>query len=495
MRVSLLQRLTTFLRSPLFFWIIIGFFVVEALWMVFSALYPMAFDEDFHMGVIKIYAQQWSPFLTSQPVGADSFGALARDPSYLYHYLMSFPYRLCMSLFNSETATIIILRLVNVALFTYALLLFRRVLLGATSPLVVNTSLALFVLIPIVPQLAAHVNYDNLIMVIVAWTALLMQRFISEAQHKKIHASTVLWLGNIGLLACLVKYAYLPIFAATVLSMLYIAWRSMRGIPLKAIAAKHLVGLRRYALVGGALLTIVSGGLFFQRFGVNVITYGEPVADCGDVLAVEQCVQYGPWGRNYYLAQSKAESNESPLLYTGQWLWGLWLRLFFAVSGATNDFANYPPLPVPYYTMAALAISSVLLIIVFARKVFAGQLFVQWAALAIFLYSAALWLDDYQQFVETGQPVAINGRYLLPIMLLGMLIAARAWGALLARRQVVKVSLAALAIVLFLQGGGIMTFIVRSDPGWYWHNSVVLHVNNTAKKVLSPLLIEGTDHY
>lgn len=492
---TLLQKVTTILRSPIFYRVIIGFFIFEALWMVFSALYPMAFDEDFHMGVIKVYAQQWSPFLSGQPAGADMFGALARDPSYLYHYLMSFPYRMLMTLFNSETATIIILRLMNVALFTYAIILFRRVLLSVTSPLVTNTSLALFVLIPIVPQLAAHVNYDNLIMVIMAWTALLMQRYFTELRNKQLSLATVLLLLNIGLLACLVKYAYLPIFAATVLSMLYAGWRTFHKTPLKAIVRKHGVGLRRTLLIGAVALTLLTGGLFTQRFGVNVATYGEPVVDCGDVLSVEQCVQYGPWGRNYYLAQNKGEVNESPLLYTGQWLWGLWMRSFFAVSGSTNNFANYPPLPVPFYTMAVLAISSFLLIIAFARRVFAGQPFMQWSGLVIGLYGAALWVDDYGQYVETGQPVAINGRYLIPIMFFGMLLAARAWSAMTGQRQLLKTSLAAVAIVLFLQGGGLFTFILRSDPAWYWHNNIVLRTNNVAKKLLSPMIIEGKRYH
>src|SRR5689334_19618168 len=74
--------------------VILGFFIFEALWVALSAVYPMAFDEDFHLGVIKIYAHQWLPFLSDNAVNTGQFGALSRDPSYLYHWLMSFPFRL-----------------------------------------------------------------------------------------------------------------------------------------------------------------------------------------------------------------------------------------------------------------------------------------------------------------------------------------------------------------------------------------------------------------
>ena len=91
---QLSKRCTAFLGSRIFFAGILTVFVLQALWFALSALYPMAFDEEVHFGIINIYAHQWSPFLAGQPAGADSFGAIARDPSYLFHYLMSFPYRL-----------------------------------------------------------------------------------------------------------------------------------------------------------------------------------------------------------------------------------------------------------------------------------------------------------------------------------------------------------------------------------------------------------------
>lgn len=72
------QRLVTLLGSRRLWYGILGLFVVEAMWVMVSGRYPMAFDEDYHFGIIKLYAQQWSPFFAHQPVGANVFGAIVR---------------------------------------------------------------------------------------------------------------------------------------------------------------------------------------------------------------------------------------------------------------------------------------------------------------------------------------------------------------------------------------------------------------------------------
>ncbi|HXE10103.1 MAG TPA: hypothetical protein VN554_01620, partial [Verrucomicrobiae bacterium] len=118
---SLARRTGAILGSRRFFWVILALFVIQAAWIALSGLYPMAFDEDFHLGIIRLYAHHISPFWAGQPPGADAFGAVARDPSYLYHYLMSFPYRLSGLFTHDQTLQILWLRAINIALFTAGL--------------------------------------------------------------------------------------------------------------------------------------------------------------------------------------------------------------------------------------------------------------------------------------------------------------------------------------------------------------------------------------
>jgi hypothetical protein len=492
----LVSHLSTFLSSRAFFYGILGFFIFEVLWMVFSAVYPMAFDEDFHLGIIRIYADHWLPFLHQQPAGADVFGAVARDPSYLYHYLMSFPYRLIEAITPSQTAQVIFLRLINVALIAYSLTLFRKVLLRATkSAGLTNISLAIFVLVPIVPQLAAHINYDNLIMVLMGWACLLAYRIIDEFNAKQINARTLLLLINLCMLACLVKYAFLPIAMAIAAFVVYYGFRSLRGV---AIWPKLIASIRQWKrpmLVGLVLLTMVSGGLFVQRFGVNAIKYGDPIADCGDVLSYDHCKAYGPWIRNHDFALTKGHVNPNPLAYTYTWIKALWFRLFFAVNGANSNFTNYPPLPIPYVAAAIIVSAGVILVLRYARRIFCNDPFAVFSLLVIVTYCAALWYEEYGQYLDTGQPVAINGRYLIPVLLLVAILLGKGFQNALDRSHDTQVVLAALALLCFMHGGGLATFILRSDASWDWQNHTVIEINDTARSILAPITIEGSKYY
>ena len=81
-----ITKLNQLLGSRRFFLFILCFFLFEAAWIALSAVYPEAFDENFHFGLIQTYSHYWLPFFSSQPPHANAYGAVARDPSYLYHY-------------------------------------------------------------------------------------------------------------------------------------------------------------------------------------------------------------------------------------------------------------------------------------------------------------------------------------------------------------------------------------------------------------------------
>src|SRR5271154_6655389 len=123
------SRVYKLLGSPRLIRFILAFFIFESAWIAISAAYPQAFDENFHFGLIQVYSHYWLPFLSSQPPHAASFGAVARDPSYLYQYLMSFPYRIIAHFYHEEIGQIIMLRFINVGLFAAGILLLRRILL------------------------------------------------------------------------------------------------------------------------------------------------------------------------------------------------------------------------------------------------------------------------------------------------------------------------------------------------------------------------------
>lgn len=487
----------TILASSKLFWMIIIFFILESLWIVFSAIYPMAFDEDFHFGLIKLYSHYWLPFLPHQPTGTSIYGAVTHDPSYLYHYLMSFPYRFIEIFTNDQTIRVIWLRLLNVALFTYSLVLFRKLMLRAgTSRAATNVSILIFVLLPIVPQLAATINYDNLFMVLVAFTGLVLASCIAAIKVRQLPLRQLGILTILCFLGSIVKYPFLPVAAASIIILLMLIWQSFNHDIHAIQRATHNAFRELSKPVKVALLIAIlaSAGLFSQRYVVNLVSYGSPIPTCNRVLTTDDCMQYGPFARNYIDAQERNTAFKPRITtFSKHWVYGLWYRTFFAINGNISTprwvrYQVYPPLPYPSFTLLVLVASSILLVLLLLRRVFNGDWLILFFLLMATLYLCALYVTNYVAYEHTGEYLGINGRYLLPIMLPCVIIAIRAWSLAL-HNQAAKYILASIVVLLFLQGGGFLTFILGSNKYWYWPNHTVYVVNTTAQNVAQKLVL------
>ncbi len=487
------ERIIKLLGNSKFFWVIVALLVLQATWIALSGRYPMAFDEDFHLGIIRLYAHHLSPFWANQPEGADMFGAVGRDPSYLYHYLMSFPYRLISLFTANQTILVLIFRFINIALFAGGLRLYRRLLLKTgVSKAITHACLLIFILLPIVPLLAAQINYDNLLLPLTAGALLMAVKFDASLKRgQRIDVKTLLQLIIVCLLASVTKYAFLPIFVAIagfVVVRIWQAYRSMNELPLSLVAAwQRLSTWFRLALV---VLMLLATGLVVERYGVNVARYHTPVPDCGKVLKAEQCREYGPWIRDYNFKIAKVPGSRSPVTFTlHEWFYGMWFRTFFAVDGPASDFETRGPLAVPGLSAIGFAVFSL-----FALLVTAGRLLKKYNAAVLWLFSAVtasyisvLWLDEYRAFLRTGQPVAINGRYLLPVLLPVLVIAAAAVAELFNRWRFLKLATITAAVLCLVWGGGALTYILRSNDAWYWPNGTVHTLNHAVKRTLGPI--------
>lgn len=496
-RISrVLLGLGNIFASNKFFYSIIAFITLTSFWVALSSLYPMAFDEDFHLGLIRIYAEVWNPFSVVQTPEAAVFGSITTDPSYLFHYLMSFPYRILSAVIPSETVVIICLRVINIALFVLGLVLYRKVFLRAKiAPAIINVVIAVFVLIPVVPLLAGQINYDNLLMVIVAGVFLYTMSIREQLRSKQtIPIAPLSYLVLLLLFSSVVKYAFLPIAAG---AALYIGYELMRAYRKnKDVVPRFVSDIRQVALpakVFVGVLFIVGLGLFSQRYVVNIVRYHDPVPDCAAVISVEECSQYGPWGRDYRYSQNKEGLEErNAVAYTAtHWAWGMWHRLFFTLAGPTNEYATRKPLPIPAIVAIVVTAVGVVLALVYGRSLLRQYpIFVLFLVVGA-LYVAALWLQVYQLYVYTGRPVAINGRYLIPLLPAFGVIVALAYSRFFShiKQAQLKGVFALIILLLFLQGGGPITYIVRSEARWYWPNSFVQDANMQIQKMLRPVII------
>jgi hypothetical protein len=489
------KKFTSLVGSKKFFYLILLVFVLESVWVAISARYPMAFDEDFHLGIIKLHAAQWSPFITNQAPLTSRFGALTTDPSYLYHYLMSWPWRLANILFQAESAKIIFLRFIDISLFAWGIVLFKKLMQKAASPAIVNASLLFFILIPVVPLLAGQINYDNLLVPLTALVLLYTVEFVKKLKKNVIDIKLLVLAFSISLLASLVKYAFLPILTA---AALYLAYHLIKFAVKKRGGFWELwraswSKLRQWQQISLLVLFLVSVGLFIKSYGVNVVVYDNLVPQCNQVLSVQQCTAYSPWDRNYNAFLNNKGVDINPVKYTGGWLYGMFERLFFTVNGTgkTANYATLYPLPVIGITAGALIIIGMLLFIRFFKQILRKNYVLGFSLFVAAVYIAALWGRNYHDYLHLGQAVAVNGRYLIPILPIIILCLALGYQKLLAYRPKIKVGLLVITFLLFLEGGGTITYIYASNNDWYWPNDKTAQkLNSSAQKIIKPWIIK-----
>lgn len=486
------------LASKLFLRLAIMWFAVQASWIALSGRFPMAFDENYHLGIIRLYSARLSPIWTHHPPGSESFGAVSRDPSFLYHYLFGFIHRLIEPFVKTEMAQVLIFRFINIAIFITGIVVFKKVLkLAGCSDKMSNVVLAMFAATPLVPLLAGQLNYDNALFLESALALLFTLKVTSDIQANKISSKNVLLLLLVCLTGSITKYAFLPVVLAiggviiwTAAKQSSLTWLQIWKQFTKGFAAFTPVKKVFYSIL--ILLFLLLG---FERYGINTIRYKTPTPECNQVLSIEKCMQYSPWRRNYLTEQSKNNgtlkpADTRPLNYVYKiWLTSITYQLFFTIDGAKNNYVLGPAFKlVRKISVAIMYIGLICFIFKFRaiRKKYRFGILLMPAA----IYTFVLLLQNYADFIHIGYPYAIQGRYLIPFLpVLYAVIAVSIFTALGNYRDF-KAWVAVIAMtVIVTQGGGAGTYILRSDSDWYWDNYTIQRANGNAKKVIQPFVI------
>lgn len=493
---NILQILHKILRSRKFIYVIVGLLFVQAAWFALTAQYPMAFDENYHFGLIHIYSQQWLPFINGHPPNSEAFGEIVRYDSYMFHYLMSFPYRLIAAFTGNQYIQIVLLRFIDIGMFIGGMFLFRNLLRRIhLSDTLIHFIFLIFILIPVVPFLAATISYDNLLFLIVPLFIGLTIQNSDTIKHNKLQAAPFLSMLFVGIIGCLVKYAFVPIFLASILYVFVLWLRSPQKQKIITSVWQTFLKERRYLQIVLIVMSVLSLGLFIERYGVNIVQYHRYEPTCEQVRSIDECIQFGPWGRDYKTKQAIAESNPpydpAMPLFLPAWVNNYMYRLYFAVN---YDYASANPLPLPYYTAYIIGIFGLLLCLVFWRSIVKIDRYLLLFALIIVFYVGALFYTNFTGYLKLHTIVAANGRYLIVIMPLIF-----AWIGVAYRQLFVKflksrsrnalVILAFVSVCLTLNGGGAETHLLRSQPWWYWQDGPASEVNMTMQRIISPFIL------
>jgi hypothetical protein len=489
------NKIVAILSSSKMFRTLLVLFVIETSWIAISGLYPMAYDENTHLGIIKLYTHRWLPFWSSQPSGANIFGAVNRDPSYMYHYLLSFPFRVFEHFIGAETAQVLFLRLFSIVFFVIGLLIYRKLLTALNAPkTIAHVVLLIFILTPIVPFLAAQINYDNLLFPISGLAFLYSVKMIHDYKRQgTVDVKNILVLVCWCLFGSLVMFSFLPIMMSCVGLVIWLLFKVFRQKGFANLA--HNLRLSYYKISRSlkvilVILVVLLAGLFAERYGLNMIRYGNPVPSCDKVLNIEACKEYSPWLRDYQSHQDNIRGlikpvASDPFSYTVRdWIRIITVQFFFVLNGPQSAFEVGEPLLLPMVMAIGLGVVGIILAIRYYRYL---QEFsdLRFLALAGLFYTLVLWQRQYFAFLNNGYAVAIQSRYLIAFMPIFYLIVALAYQRFLNPKPWLKSLLVLIFIgVLLLQGGGAMVFILRSDPAWYWPNNYVITANRIVQKIM-----------
>lgn len=448
----------------------------------------MIYDESLHVGIIHIFSHQLSPIILHQPTAYDQYGNLTFGDASLYHYIMSFPYRVIAFFTDNFAIQVVLLRVLNIGMVVVGLVLFSRLFQELkVKQLFTNIGLLLFVLLPIVPLVAATVNYDNMLFPL---TALYLLLCVKALKQSKVKWQTAAFVIIVGCFASLVKYTFLPIFAVSLLYLLVaMIRRHGKGYwRLLVISAKQSSMSKVSFLL---LILCIFVGLFVFRYGTSVVRYGSPRPDCQLVMAESRCLHNGTTKLNI---QSAASSSQRPALSLPNYTF-VWLQNMVSVTDATAETGDFPP-PLPImYAATALAVLFGIGGLIYAWRTMpktSGWYFLLTVMIAL---GISVYLTDAHNYYLYHAVRAVQPRYFLSIAPIIIVMMVVAWNYILRNARWAKLLNLIILLILFTQGGGFITSVLRSQDSWYWQNSKVISANHAAKSVLSPLVKKGYGKY
>jgi hypothetical protein len=476
-----------------FFVAIMATFFMHSAWLALSSnLLP--YDEYYHIGIIKYYSNQWSPFIHNQPFEVSYYGDLTRLPSYMYHYLMSFPYRFFHFFTQNEMTLTVILRFINIGLVIGGIILFRQLFIKAgMSRRLMNVVCTFFALTPFVVMLAAENNYDNLMFFMTPIVMTYAYRIVK--QTKKSPIDMMMFIST-GLFTTLVKHSFVVVFG---IFSLYIFWQIIKDKKLAVVFSK--TSFKKYSkktVIVASVIFIIIGGLFIERHGYNLVKYRSVNVNCTKVQSFEVCKNYSPWWRNYRIKQNPPQEELYGNIFSFAQHWGATMAAglypIFAQTphqvGSTpdpyGDYAFKPRLTILLALGYFILACSMLAVYAQRSKLKESKILKMSLVVAGGLV-LTLFIFNYRTYLTLGKGYAIQVRYMLPAMIPVFVVFAFSLNHAL-KIETLKRFATIAALVIYFWCGGVVGWIIRSDNNWYWPNRNVISANQTSQKVLQKIV-------
>ncbi|PSL38784.1 putative membrane protein DUF2142 [Labedella gwakjiensis] len=490
LRTDASSRVGRIVGHPGFFWITVALFTASGWWIALSVNHDLLFDEGYHMAIVRIFSDQWSPFIVQTPDQA-WLGDLSRFGSYLYHYVMAVPLRLLRWSGADLDTQYVVLRALTVLLVSASLWWFRRtLLLCGIGRGTAQLAIFLFAALPLTSFVAATINYDNALLLLAAVFFALTARILTI---ERVSGMRLLGLVAVGCLACLAKFTFLPVFLVCIVGICVVLLRRRRLSSVRALTTAERPDRRRpLVTVGVVALAIVAVGLFAERYLVSLIAFNSPQPDCDAIHSEAFCRNYGPWERNAQLDDAFPDRSAS-LVDFASYALRAWVPTLVKTFSTVGWAGGYREADTVTATVIATAAAAVLLLCAVAipRVVRSAPLAV--LALAFVVLVASLLVRNYGEYLRLGVVLAVSGRYILPFIPLALGVAGVGAGFLLSRtgrwRPPIEAVVAVVAVLGATQGGFAIAFLAAAQPDWLSPASPLASITPALQAVARFLMI------
>lgn len=464
--------LLVFIGSKKFRYIIIAWFVLQVGFMAMTTAKGIAPDEGTHMRTVMLYANDgFDPFIQNQPPDAYQLGAVTRSPSYMYHYLMSFPYRMLPNSWAPDSQ-LVALRLVNVIFSVLGVIVFSRVLgLLTKKGTVQNLTLFMLTNTLMFTFLASSLNYDNLIFLMSSVSLLYFVKLLG-----RFKLLDLIKLGAAIMFAILVKFTFLPLGALFV-GLLLFRYRS----ELKSVWKQGVADVRKpkKPLIVFSILFVVLFGLFMERYAVNHVRYGSFKPQCDRVVSYEQCLSSGLFVRNLEFRDNPIVDRTPDPGFVGKWA----LRMKEGVYGILGHKFADETLLIKYGSALVLLV----MLIAFIRTVGGKQDRILYYLLFIVtIYVVSLIINNHNLYQKSGRfGLALQGRYIFPVIGIIYFIGNYYVEKMLRKSEFAYVGFAIIAMGIFF-ASSLPTYILVIDEGWRMSamNSINVHIKTGIRLLL-----------
>jgi hypothetical protein len=477
---GLVDKARQILASKYFFYAILMIAALQGLWYAVS-FQPAMYDEPTHFGYVRMYTQHVSPFITHQDPSFDSLGETTRNPSYLFYYLMSWPLRLVELFTQQVPVQLLALRSICIVIFIAALIYYRKTFLelGASKSLA-NVVLAFFVITPGVAILPGVLSYDN---PVIFFTALLFYLAVRSIKDSSVNLKRLGLIIGVVFAGTLMKYT-LMVVAIPIIIFLAVDLYKKHGASLWPKVKKSYTIMSQASKVLTISLLLISSLLFVERIGYNVIKYHDTAATCLDVLSRDRCLKNDVTKRNIINVEKKSAGFNPIDIYN--YTLSLWLPTI--IRHHASPVRALPVMHILYLTFGLLGS---LFSLLYLRDLIKNRALMMLVISTVF-YVLVVLLENYSSYKNQGIPVAMNGRYIFPVLPVLMFVFGLSVIKFFGERyKIAAVLSVAMLIILMSQGGGLITYLLDYYEPIYWQNDHVLDFNREVKQSLSPLVKGG----